>query len=77
MAVAEHDWLERVVAALERGEPVRTVPVPEAAGDADRRLGALTSKPVLFAANVDEGDAEVPAADRRAWPPSAARPPSR
>ena len=61
-AVAEQGWLERVIEALQRGEPVRSVPVPDAAGHADRRLGALTSKPVLFAANVDEGDAEVPAA---------------
>jgi GTP-binding protein YchF len=61
-AIAERDWLERVIAALQRGEPVRSVPAPQAAGDAERRLGALTSKPVLFVANVDEGDVEVPAA---------------
>ena len=61
-AVAERDWLEAVIEALQRGEPVRSVPAPGEAGDAERRLGALTQKPVLFAANVDEGDAEVPAA---------------
>jgi GTP-binding protein YchF len=61
-AVAERDWLEAVVAALQRGEPVRSVPVPEAAGAAVVRLHALTSKPVLFVANVDEGTDEVPAA---------------
>ncbi len=60
-AVAEHEWLERVVAALQRGEPVRSVPASGAAAGAPRKLSALTSKPVLFAANVDEGDAEVPA----------------
>ena len=59
-AIAERDWLERVIEALGRGEPVRSVPVPDAAADAPRRLAALTSKPVLFVANVDEGETEVP-----------------
>ena len=36
-AVAERDWLSEVVAALERGEPVRSVAVPDAAPDAARR----------------------------------------
>jgi ribosome-binding ATPase len=61
-AVAEREWLERVVEALGGGRPVRTVPVPEAAADAPRQLSALTSKPVLYVANVDEGSDEVPAA---------------
>jgi ribosome-binding ATPase len=61
-AIAERDWLERVVDALGRGEPVRSVPPPDEAGDAPRRLAALTSKPVLFVANVDEGETEVPEA---------------
>ena len=60
-AVAEREWLERVVDALGSGRPVRDVPVPDAAGDATRRLSALTSKPVLYVANVDEGTDEVPA----------------
>ena len=38
------------------------MPVPEAAPDAPRRLFALTSKPVLYVVNVDEGDDEVPEA---------------
>ncbi len=59
-AIAERDWLEKVVAALERGEPVRSVPAPEMAADAVRNLQALTSKPVLYVANVDEGEAEPP-----------------
>ncbi len=54
-AIAERDWLERVVDALGRGEPVRSVPAPAAAPQAEVRLHALTSKPVLFVANVDEG----------------------
>jgi GTP-binding protein YchF len=61
-AMTERDWLERVVAALERGEPVRSVPAPDAAPDAVRNLQALTSKPVLYVANVDEGESEPPQA---------------
>ena len=61
-AVAERDWLEQVVEALGAGRPVREVPVPDAAAGAPRRLFALTSKPVLYVANVDEGDDEVPEA---------------
>ncbi len=61
-AVAERDWLEQVVEALGAGRPVREVPVPDAAAGAPRRLFALTSKPVLYVVNVDEGDDEVPEA---------------
>jgi ribosome-binding ATPase YchF (GTP1/OBG family) len=39
---------------------VRDVPVPPGAADAPRRLHALTSKPVLYVVNVDEGTGEVP-----------------
>jgi GTP-binding protein YchF len=59
-AVAEEAWLRDVVAALQAGRPVRTVPVPEGAPNAARDLGSLTSKPVLFVANVDEGEDGVP-----------------
>ena len=41
---------------------MRDVPVPDAAAEAPRRLFALTSKPVLYVANVDEGADEVPEA---------------
>jgi hypothetical protein len=61
-AIAEREWLERVVEALATGRPARDVPVPEAAADAPRKLSALTSKPVLYVANVDEGEDEVPPA---------------
>ena len=61
-AVAEEAWLREVIEALGHGRPVRTVPVPEAAPDAARDLGSLTAKPVLFVANVDEGDDAVPEA---------------
>jgi len=60
-AVAEQAWLEQVMDALQRGEPARGVPVPDAAPNALRNLSPLTGKPVLYVANVDEGDDAVPA----------------
>ncbi len=60
--VAERDWLEAVVAALEAERPVREVAAPADAPDASRMLHALTSKPILYVANVDEGSDEVPEA---------------
>ena len=62
VGIAEEAWLHEAIRALQSGEPVRRVPVPDAAPNAARDLGALTAKPVLFVANVDEGDDEVPAA---------------
>jgi GTP-binding protein YchF len=66
--IAEREWLERVVEVLGRGKPARTVARPEAAAGAPARLQALTSKPTLYVANVDEGTGDVPAdvADRAA-----------
>ncbi len=61
-AAAEQRWLEEVIAALQAGRPARTVPVPEDAPGAMRNLSPLTAKPVLFVANVNEGDDTVPAA---------------
>ncbi|HEX3174755.1 MAG TPA: redox-regulated ATPase YchF [Solirubrobacterales bacterium] len=61
-ATVERDWLEAVHAELAAGRPARSVPVPEAAPDAALNLQALTTKPILYVANVDEGDAEPPAA---------------
>jgi GTP-binding protein YchF len=60
-AVAEEAWLREVIAALQAGRTVRTVPVPADAPDAMRNLSPLTGKPVLYVANVDEGDDAVPA----------------
>jgi ribosome-binding ATPase len=60
-AIAEEAWLRAVIDALQRGQPARTVPVPDAAPDALRNLAPLTGKPVLYVANVDEGDDAVPA----------------
>lgn len=60
-AVAERDWLAVVVEALQRGEPVRSAPPPADALNAPARLQALTSKPVLYLANVDESETALPA----------------
>jgi ribosome-binding ATPase YchF (GTP1/OBG family) len=59
-AVAEEAWLRQVIEALQAGRPARTVPLPADAPDAARNLSPLTGKPVLFVANVDEGDDAVP-----------------
>jgi len=59
-AKAEEAWLTEVVAGLQEGRPVRSVEVPDDAPNAARDLGSLTSKPVLFVANVDEGSEEIP-----------------
>ena len=61
-AIAERDWLQAVYDELAAGRPARGVPVPDAAPDASRNLQALTTKPILYVANVDEGDAEAPQA---------------
>ena len=58
-AIAEEAWLRAVIEALQAGRPARTVPRPP---DLPETLFALTAKPVLFVANVDEGDDEVPEA---------------
>jgi ribosome-binding ATPase len=59
-AVAEAGWLEQLIAALQAGEPARSVPAPPDATDAPALLGSLTAKPVLYVANVEEGVEEVP-----------------
>ncbi len=61
-AIAELGWLQEVFEALGAGRPARSIPVPEAAPHAARNLQGLTTKPILYVANVDEGDAEVPEA---------------
>jgi ribosome-binding ATPase len=61
-AIAEHGWLQAVFEALAAGKPARSVPVPAAAPNAVVNLHALTTKPILYVANVDEGDAEPPEA---------------
>lgn len=59
-AIAEEAWLHEAIEALQAGVPVRSVELREEAPHAARDLGALTAKPVLFVANVDEGSDEVP-----------------
>ena len=61
-AIAEEAWLRALIDALHAGRPARTVPPPADAPNAVRDLGPLTAKPVLFVANVDEDEHEVPAA---------------
>ncbi len=58
--VAEEAWLRELIAALQEGRPARAVPPPADAPDAMRLLQPLTAKPVLYVANVGEGEAEVP-----------------
>ena len=60
-AKAEEAWLTRAIEALQKGLPVRTVAPPEDHPEVVRNLFPLTAKPVLFVANVGEGEDEVPA----------------
>ncbi len=61
---AEQRWLEAIIAELQAGKTVRATvvdhPVPDAAPESLRNLSPLTSKPVLFVVNVDEGSDEIP-----------------
>src|SRR5271154_479881 len=59
-AIAEEGWLRSLIEALQAGRPARTVPAPPEALDAVALLSPLTAKPVLFVANVAEGDDSVP-----------------
>jgi len=61
-AIAEEGWLRALIAGFEAGRPARELPPPADAPHALRSLQPLTAKPVLFVANVDEGDGEMPAA---------------
>jgi GTP-binding protein YchF len=58
--VAEEAWLRDLIDALSAGRPARTVAPPADAPDALRSLQPLTSKPVLYVANVGEGEALEP-----------------
>jgi GTP-binding protein YchF len=59
-ALAEESYLRAVVEELRAGRPARGVAVPQDAPGAARELQALTAKPVLYVANVDEGSEAVP-----------------
>ncbi|MCL6516017.1 redox-regulated ATPase YchF [Alicyclobacillus sp.] len=58
--VLEVEALEALASALEAGRPARSVSIAEEARDTLRDLHLLTSKPVLYAANVDELSAGRP-----------------
>ena len=60
-AVAEEAWLRELIAALGAGRPARSVPQPQDAPQAVEALRPLTAKPVLYVANVAEGDSGPPA----------------
>ena len=62
-AIAERDWLRAGASrrSPRAGRPARSrSPTPPPT--APRNLQALTTKPILYVANVDEGDAEAPEA---------------
>jgi ribosome-binding ATPase len=61
-AVAEERWLRQLVEALGAGSPARSAPPPEDAPDALRNLQPLTAKPVLYVANVGDGEPLTPPA---------------
>ncbi|HEX3402276.1 MAG TPA: redox-regulated ATPase YchF [Acetobacteraceae bacterium] len=55
-SIAAVALMEPLVAALQDGRPVRAV-IPPGQDEAVRRLQLLTSKPVLYVCNVEEGSA--------------------
>ena len=56
-ALEQFDLLNRAKAALEKGEPARTVAVTDDEARTWKNLQLLTSKPVLFVCNVEEASA--------------------
>jgi ribosome-binding ATPase len=61
-AIAERDWLDAVVGRLREGRRASDVAVPADAREAALSLRFLTAKPLLYVANVEERDPQVPAA---------------
>ena len=53
-AIAEKALLERVVVHLDEGKPIRSMEFSDAEKPVVRQLHMLTSKPVMYIANVDE-----------------------
>ncbi len=53
-AVARRDALQKLLAALENGKPVRTVRLGEGETDVLNELHLITAKPVMYIANVAE-----------------------
>ena len=56
LAAAELELVEPLIKALEAGTPVRAV-IPKGEEEAVKRLNLMTSKPVLYVCNVEEGSA--------------------
>jgi GTP-binding protein YchF len=56
-AKAQFEVMEPVLSALRGGRPARSVPLDAEARQILRTLGLLTSKPVLYACNVEEASA--------------------
>ncbi len=65
LAKAELQALDRVKAGLEQGRPVRAQRLSEEDRAALADLFLLTGKPVIYVANVDEGQLANPGADPR------------
>jgi ribosome-binding ATPase len=65
-AATEERWLEEVAEALRAGRPARGVAAAPESAEVMRQLGLLTAKPVLFVANVDEGEEVPPELSRHA-----------
>jgi ribosome-binding ATPase len=61
--MAEEQWLRQLVGALGAGRSAGSVPAPEEAPDALANLQPLTAKPVLYVANVAEGEPLEPPAE--------------
>ena len=59
-AVAEAEWLQQLLAALQAGRPASSVLGPADAPNAVELLAPLSAKPVLFVANVEEDSNGVP-----------------
>lgn len=55
-AKAEMEIMEKIKNHLEAGKPVRTLDLTEDEGEFVKELFLLTSKPVLYAANISEDD---------------------
>ena len=50
--------IELCMAHLQQEKPLRSLKLPDAEAKALRSFGLMTAKPILFVANVDEGDLE-------------------
>jgi len=55
-AQLELEALEKLSAGLNEGKSVRHIPLSEEEAEAVKTLGLLTSKPIIYAANVSEDD---------------------